>query len=117
MICDLAETYHILDYRQLEPVLVATLMAGLPDTARLKLKYGSSRINFDRLLLAAVLDGVHILSWMQSKDGMHGRHRPESVVKSLISGGQKKEEIQTFRSGADFERERARLLARVTNGN
>ena len=38
LICDLAETYHIYDYRSLPVKLVATLSAGLRDDSRIKLK-------------------------------------------------------------------------------
>lgn len=92
-------------------------MVGLPDTSRLKLHYGSSRVSLDRLLLASILDGVHILAWLQSKDGTKGRRRPESVLKSMISGGPAKEQVQTFDSAEDFEAERARLLRRVNRGD
>lgn len=93
---------------------VATLMVGLPDTSRLKLHYGSSRVSLDRLLLASILDGVHILAWLQSKDGAHGRRRPESVLKSMVYGNNAgKEQVQTFDTSEDFEAERARLLRKV----
>lgn len=38
VICDLAETYHILDYRALPVRLLATLCCGLRDDSRIKLK-------------------------------------------------------------------------------
>jgi len=36
LICDLAETYHIFNYRELPPSLAATLSVGLKDDSRIK---------------------------------------------------------------------------------
>ena len=38
LICDLAETYHIFDYRSLPVQLVATLSVGLRDNSRIKMR-------------------------------------------------------------------------------
>ncbi|MGI6204228.1 MAG: hypothetical protein ACOYJH_02995 [Anaerovoracaceae bacterium] len=59
LICDLAETYGIFDYRALPPALVATLASGLGMNSRIvKAMMGVTDIAPDSLLLAAILDTV-----------------------------------------------------------
>ena len=52
--CDMAETYHALDWRALG------------------------------LLLGAAVDALHLLVWGKTKDGQKGRSRPEPVVNRLL---------------------------------
>lgn len=58
IICDLAETYHVLDYKSLPPTLVATLVAGLRDDSRLKLKAAKVKAPLNTILLASIIDRI-----------------------------------------------------------
>ncbi len=105
MICDLAETYHILDYKELPPTLVATLVIGLRDDARIKQKISKSKLTIEQSLLALILDGINILIWQRSKDGAKGRNKPESMFKKLMGLDKKqKDELMSFASADDFDR-------------
>ena len=56
LICDLAETYHIYDYRSLSASTVATLAAGLRDNARIIQKINGVKGSTSDLLLALIAD-------------------------------------------------------------
>lgn len=104
LICDLAETYHILDYKALPVETLAVLASGLGDKSRIKRKLSGMDIDLDRFLLAGIFDSLSILVWMKTKDGANNRNRPESVL-DLIMGTKQKEtkEIEAFDSIEDLE--------------
>ncbi len=104
LICDLAETYHILDYKALPVETLAVLASGLGDKSRIAKKMSGTEIDIDRFLLAGIFDSLSILIWMKTKDGAHNRNRPESVL-DLIMGTKQKEtkEIEAFDSIEDLE--------------
>lgn len=105
MICDLAETYHILDYTELPPTLVATLVVGLRDDARIKQKISKSRLTVEQSLLALILDGINVLIWQRSKDGAKGRNKPESIFKKLMGLDKKQnDDLMSFATTDDFDR-------------
>ena len=56
VICDLAETYGILDYKALPVPLLATLCSGLRETSRIKLRLSGMSVPSDMMLLAAAVD-------------------------------------------------------------
>lgn len=103
VICDLAETYHITNYRELAPSLVATLCVGLPDFSRIKRKMAGMKIDLTQMLLALVVDGINTLIWQNTKDGMKGRNRPESIFKKLTEEQKPKDIYESFGSIEEFE--------------
>lgn len=112
LICDLAETYHVLDMTALPVPLLATLAAGLRGGARIRLALAGEKTEPGQLLQAAMLDRMTTLCWMQSKDGAYGRRRPPSVVEAISGKGQDKakERPVAYSSPAEFERARAEII-------
>lgn len=111
IICDFAQYYHVHNYRALAPQYASTLACGLPSDSRIKRKLSGIQFGIDTLLRAAILDGVKMLCWMQSKDAQKGRNRPASVYELLRSGGGiKEQEHLAFASGSDFENCRKKIL-------
>lgn len=104
VICDLAETYHITNYRELAPSLVATLCIGLPDFSRIKRRIAGIKIDLNQMLLALVVDGINTLIWQNTKDGMKGRNKPESIFKKLTDEQKPKDEYEKFDTVEDFEK-------------
>ena len=102
LICDLAETYHIFNYRELSPTLVATLCFGLRDESRVKMKLSGNKITLTQTLLARMTDELTFQSWAQTKDGQKNRNRPESVLKALIEP--KTDETVSFMTADDFNK-------------
>lgn len=113
LMCDLAETYGIYNYRQLPPTLVAVFSLGLRNDSRIKMKLSGQTVPLETMLLASIVDKLSILIWFQTKDGQKGRNRPKMITDILLE--QKKEtEVLAFRSGEDFEKERRRLIGGVS---
>lgn len=102
MICDLAETYHVLNYKEYPPLLVGTLVFGLKDNSRVKLFLSDQKQPLDRILFARMVDELSFLSWANTKDGQKNRNRPKSVLQTLL-GIEKKEEYATFDTYEEFQ--------------
>ncbi|MCK4036856.1 DUF5361 domain-containing protein, partial [Streptococcus suis] len=83
LICDLAETYGIYDYRQLPITQVAVFACGLSEKSRIKKILSGQKEDLDTLLLAGIYDTVRLLFWAKTKDGQAGRNRPNSVAQAL----------------------------------
>lgn len=110
LICDLAETYHILDYRSLPVQLVATLSVGLRADSRIKLLASGSRVSIDTLLLAAIADRVEMFRYGFSEAAAKGR-KPPALFMDILAGGTNTNArgVTSFGSSDDFERALARI--------
>lgn len=109
LVCDLAETYHILNMRGLSPKLVAVLAVGLPDSSRIKLKAANRRLTLEEALITAILDRTNMLLWAKTKDAQRGTNRPKSMFEAL-ENPPKEKDFKVFNSVEDFERKRAELI-------
>ena len=99
LICDLAETYHIYDYRSLPLKLVATLSAGLRDDSRIKLKASESPVSLDTMILAVIADNLTML-----RAGMDKKHRNKLFLfTEALRGENKKQKVKGFRTIEEFE--------------
>ena len=107
LICDFAETYHIYDYKRLPVKLVASLAVGLRPDSRIKINLSGSKVSPEMMMMAAMVDRLTVLVWMQTKDGQHGRNQPKPVL-SVFE--RPESDTISFLSGEDYERERQRLL-------
>lgn len=103
MICDFAETYHILNYRELSPGLAATLCVGLRDDSRVKMEIAGIKITLEQTLLARIADDLSFQSWAQTKDGQKNRNRPKSVLKTLLEE-KREDQHETFLTPEDFDK-------------
>lgn len=65
LICDLAETYQIYDYRSLPVKLVATFSAGLREDSRIKKKIRGTKVSFTEEALARFYDLFHVFALAQ----------------------------------------------------
>lgn len=108
LICDLAETYSILDYRSLPVKLVAALSAGLRDNARIKMLLAKMPVEADTLLLAMIADRIELFRYGFSNN--KGKEAPVSIVEMLYNGTNSKEKgVTGFASPQEFEAALARL--------
>lgn len=99
LICDLAETYQVLDYRSLPVKLVATLSAGLRDDARMKLRAADSSVGLDTIILAAIADNLTML-----RAGMDKKNRGKPFLFSeALRSEKKKQKVRGFRTAEEFE--------------
>lgn len=84
LICDLAETYHIYDYRRLPVLSVAVFSLGLRQNSRIKMIMSGNRITLEESLLACAVDRLSILAWQKTKDGSKGTNVPQSILEKLL---------------------------------
>ena len=107
LICDLAETYHIYDYRTIRPSLLATLAVGLRDNSRIKMKIIGEKFDINTQLLASIADRLSILIWQKTENGHKGINKPVSILESLNS---EPKDNFGFNTVEEFEAERKRIL-------
>ena len=98
LICDLAETYHIFDYRSLPVKLAATLSAGLRDDSRIKLKAAESAVGLETIILAVIADNLTLLRASMGKD----KAKP-FLFTDAINSEKKKEKAKGFKTVEEFE--------------
>lgn len=98
LICDLAETYQIFDYRSLPLRLVATLSAGLRDNSRIKLKLADMPVDLETLILASIADNLALFRAGFSKDKPS---KPFLFTEAIQS--ETKPKVKGFRTAEEFE--------------
>ena len=116
LICDLAETYHIYDYKKLPLTQVAIFAIGLKDSSRIKMKMSDQLVPMETLLLAGILDRLSVLLWRQTKDGQKGRNMPTMVLDTLVARKSKDSDVIVFSSGEDFEKTRNEIITGMAGG-
>ena len=103
LICDLAETYHILDYKSVPVEVLSILAAGLRDDSRIKVKMSGFKISLDRLLMARMVDSLALLVWSKTEDAQKGRNKPKMITE-LLTAEPKEEAVKTYSTPDEFER-------------
>ena len=110
LICDLAETYHVYDYRSLPVKLVATLSAGLRDDSRIKMKAAGVTVAYDTLLLALIADRIEAFRYGFTKDATTGTNKPVSMVETIMGETKGKTGKVSFATPEEFEAAFARII-------
>ena len=116
LVCDLAETYQIYDYKQLPLNQVAVFAYGLRDDSRIKQIMSDQIVPLETTLLASIVDRLSLSLWLQTKDGQKGVNRPASIADQLIKRDKSENDEKdylVFESGEDFENYRKALLAKT----
>lgn len=111
LICDLAETYQIYDYKQLPLKTVAVFSYGLRENSRIKMKMSQNNATFDTMLLAGINDRLSQLIWFKTEDGQKRKNRPQSIVDTLSGNAPSSDKSSvSFNSGKDFDDFRNQLI-------
>lgn len=103
MICDLAQTYHILNYKELSPTLVATLVLGLEDNSRVRRHFSKQPLTLEQILLSIIADNLQFLSWTKTKDAQKKKNRPKSILNKLMGKDKPKDDLEVFDTPEEFE--------------
>lgn len=115
LICDLAETYGIYNYKSLPVQLVAVFSYGLRENARIWKKLAGGR-NIDREIQVLILDNLNWLVWAQTEDGSKNANKPESIYNKLFGDGKsKKSDIVAYNSPEEYRQAWERI--RKQHGN
>lgn len=102
--CDLAETYHIYDYRSLSTFQIAAFSIGLRDNSRIKMKMSGQKFPLETILLAMAVDRLSLLLWSKTKDATSGKNKPSMIVPKLLGETEKQEsEYMVFSSAEEYE--------------
>lgn len=109
VICDLAETYHILDYKALPVKLLAVLCSGLRDDSRIKMRMADVTYIPPAIVLPQIADTLTLFRYAMSKDA----DKPKLMTE--IMAGHKKTE-KGYASAEDYNAARERILKGITNG-
>lgn len=111
VICDLAETYNIYDYKELPCSKVALFAVGLRENSRIKTMMSNIKYSLDTTMLAAVLDRLSVLVWFNTEDGRKGINRPAMITDKLyISDKKEDSDIVAFDTPAEYERYRRLIM-------
>lgn len=102
VICDLAQTYGILDYTQLKPNILATLVLGLDRDSRVMRKLRDEPITYNQSLLALIFDALQIIAFNQGHK--KGAKHPESLFKHLTEKKEEKDELMSFETPEQYEK-------------
>ena len=112
LICDVAETYHVLDIGALDVRLAATLAAGLAPDSRIMRKLRGQKPEDPLRLLAILADEAATIRWFLSTDGKENTNRPPSYLAMLDGGAAAGNDPGglTFATPEAFEAYRAQLI-------
>jgi len=113
LMCDLAETYQLFDYRRLPARTVAVLATGLRADSRTIMKMNGASVPSELLLMAAAIDRLSLLVWAQTEDAKKGLNKPTMISEKLL--GKNGDEYQTVQTTDSFENEWKRRTE-VNNG-
>lgn len=113
LICDLAETYQVFDYRSLPLQTVATLSAGLRDTSRIIMAMSGTPVSQDTLLLATIGDLLDSIRYMFADDSSQRSYKKLSLVSTVLG---EEEESKSGVTGFSSVEEFKAALARFETG-
>ena len=107
VVCDLAETYHILDYKAVPVMTLATLCAGLHDDSRIKMRMMGLRHIAPSFAFVRMADTLTILNYaLTAKKGA----KMPTLYQDIMTSKQEKRKQDGFSSIAEFEDARKRLI-------
>lgn len=109
LICDLAETYHIFDYRHMDMETISILACGLGENSRIHRSITDQKCTTEQLLMAGMIDRLSILAWQRTENGSKGINLPPMLTERLL-GQEIKKDTEGFATGDDFEAKKAQIL-------
>lgn len=116
LICDLAETYHILDYKRLPLRRVAVFACGLREESRVMKELNQHPLTLDQMISAARFDQMSQLMYGLSSSKKNTMKRPKSLLDQLTGKNKKQPSGSAFTSGKDFDERRQLLIEQIERG-
>ncbi len=113
MICDLAQTYHIYDYKKLPPQKVAILVLGLSDDSRIMMKLAKQSYDLKTIMLVGMFDRLNWLCWTKSNNASKGIGMPRQILQMILP---KETDSIGFNTGEAFNKKRNAILSKVKGG-
>lgn len=113
VICDLAETYHIYDYRALPVMTLAVLCCGLRDNSRIKMKMAGVTYIAPEFMLARCADALTlVLHYLTAKKGDDA----PSLFGDLMTKPVTRDNPKAYEAAKDIIFERVRNRQESDNG-
>ena len=105
LICDLAETYGVTDWKALPLRTAAALASGLRENSRIRMKMSGIKVDQMTLLTAMIVDRLSLLVWSKTKDAEHGQNRPASIAAAILGAGEEtqEDECQAYQTAEEFQ--------------
>lgn len=111
-ICDMAETYHILDYKALPVELLAVLASGLRENSRSKMSLVRAVYVAPEMILPQIVDRLALIF-----HAIVGDKNLPPMVTDMVFGEIKTEKPNRgFDSGEEFQREWNRISRSEKDG-
>lgn len=111
MICDLAEVYHIYDYRRVPGRLLGTLVAGLGVNSRVYQKLAGQLVPTDILMQSLIVDELRRITYLLNGD--KNKTYPKPITESFLQDAKPDTGEMAFNTPEEFERTRAALLGEI----
>ena len=105
VICDLAETYHILDYKAVPVQTLATLCAGLRDDSRIKMHLSGFNYVPDVFTNTHISDELTLIRYF-----LTGNRKEPKLYQDIMNGKRKQNNTVGYSSPEEFEKARKRLI-------
>lgn len=103
--CDMAETYHILDIKELPVETLAVLASGLRADSRIMMKLMGLKDVPDKLAMAHIADTLTRIYAV-----LAGQKKLPTSFSDVLFGRTKKKENKGFATAKAFEAARARII-------
>ena len=110
LICDMAETYHVLDIWALPVETLAVLASGLRDNSRIKMLVAGINYIPMEVILPRIADCLSMLLYSFSKDAKYKRNMPTMFTDIMAGKTMQNNEVKSYASAADFMAARERIL-------
>lgn len=111
MVCDLAETYQLYDYRRVPGRLLGTLVSGLGVNSRVYQKIAGQKVPTDVLFSALIVDELRRITYIL--DGNKNKKQPEPISGNLMEQAEPSRDVMAFDTPEDFHKKRAALLGEI----
>ena len=112
----MAETYNILNYKEVPLKTLRILVKGLRADSRLMMAITKTTVDMNTYLQAGILDRLSFLAWAKTKDGQKNQNRPQSVVDAL-STSEKPKKSYGVSTGEEYEKLRKEMIKKVREHN
>jgi hypothetical protein len=110
VICDLAETYGVLDYKALPVDTLATLCAGLHEDSRIKMRMMDCQKVDPSFALVRISDTLTVIYYMLRCIGGDKSADIPALYQDIMTGKQEPKHNTGFASIEEFEEARKRML-------
>ena len=110
LICDLAETYHVMEWETIPARKLATLACGLRQNSRIIMKMSGIRIDPTLFLITSIADAANLLVWLNTKAAVEGRDRPKSILKAMLGEAEEEKTGFGFETAEEYENWRKQMM-------